>query len=134
MEVSQFTYFQQVGGIECKPGFRRADLRAGALAMYVQGVDNVYDLNFNGREGRGQGHLRRRLPAGRAGVFAPQFRVADTEMLFRHFEDAEGRMPRASWKPARRPTNGGACTIMVLPAYDQCIKASTSSTCWMPAA
>ena len=51
MEVSQFTYFQQVCGIECAPVSGELTYGLERLAMYVQGVDNVYDLNFNGREG-----------------------------------------------------------------------------------
>jgi len=51
MEVSQFTYFQQVCGIECAPVAGELTYGLERLAMYVQGVDNVYDLNFNGREG-----------------------------------------------------------------------------------
>ena len=75
MEVSQFTYFQQVAGFECAPVSGELTYGLERLAMYVQGVDNVYDLNFNGRDGDEQGHLWRRLPAGRAGIFAAQFRV-----------------------------------------------------------
>ena len=51
MEVSQFTYFQQVAGIECAPVAGELTYGLERLAMYVQGVDNVYDLNFNGRDG-----------------------------------------------------------------------------------
>jgi glycyl-tRNA synthetase alpha chain len=51
MEVSQFTYFQQVCGIECSPVAGELTYGLERLAMYVQGVDNVYDLNFNGRDG-----------------------------------------------------------------------------------
>ncbi|TIN22084.1 MAG: glycine--tRNA ligase subunit alpha, partial [Mesorhizobium sp.] len=51
MEVSQFTYFQQVCGIECAPVAGELTYGLERLAMYVQGVDNVYDLNFNGRDG-----------------------------------------------------------------------------------
>ncbi|MDX1731643.1 MAG: glycine--tRNA ligase subunit alpha, partial [Aurantimonas coralicida] len=51
MEVSQFTYFQQVCGIECAPVAGELTYGLERLAMYVQNVDNVYDLNFNGREG-----------------------------------------------------------------------------------
>ena len=51
MEVSQFTYFQQVCGIECAPVAGELTYGLERLAMYVQGVDNVYDLNFNGLEG-----------------------------------------------------------------------------------
>jgi glycyl-tRNA synthetase alpha chain len=49
MEVSQFTYFQQVAGFECAPVAGELTYGLERLAMYVQGVDNVYALNFNGR-------------------------------------------------------------------------------------
>ena len=48
MEVTQFTYFQQVGGIECDPVSAELTYGLERLAMYVQGVENVYDLDFNG--------------------------------------------------------------------------------------
>ena len=51
MEVSQFTYFQQVAGFECSPVSGELTYGLERLAMYVQGVENVYDLNFNGRDG-----------------------------------------------------------------------------------
>jgi glycyl-tRNA synthetase alpha chain len=51
MEVSQFTYFQQVAGFECAPVSGELTYGLERLAMYVQGVERVYDLNFNGREG-----------------------------------------------------------------------------------
>ena len=71
MEVSQFTYFQQVAGIECAPVSGELTYGLERLAMYVQGVENVYDLNFNGLDGADAHLLRRRFPAGRAGIFAP---------------------------------------------------------------
>ncbi len=51
MEVSQFTYFQQVAGFECAPVSGELTYGLERLAMYVQGVESVYDLNFNGGEG-----------------------------------------------------------------------------------
>ena len=54
MEVSQFTYFQQVAGVECAPVAGELTYGLERLAMYVQGVDRVYDLNFNGRDGAEQ--------------------------------------------------------------------------------
>ena len=78
MEVSQFTYFQQVAGFECAPVSGELTYGLERLAMYVQGVENVFDLNFNGRDGAQQGDLWRRLPAGRAGIFAAQFRISPT--------------------------------------------------------
>ena len=47
MEVTQFTYFQQVGGIECNPVSVELTYGLERLAMYIQGVDNVYELEFN---------------------------------------------------------------------------------------
>jgi glycyl-tRNA synthetase alpha chain len=49
MEVSQYTYFQQVGGFDCNPVSGEITYGLERLAMYVQGVDRVFDLNFNGR-------------------------------------------------------------------------------------
>ncbi len=69
MEVSQFTYFQQVAGIECSPVSGELTYGLERLAMYVQGVENVYDLNFNGLEG-----ADKITQTGRAGIFASQFR------------------------------------------------------------
>src|SRR5438477_1133343 len=90
MEVSQFTYFQQVGGIECDPVSTELTYGLERLAMYVQGKESVYDLDYNG------------LPKGRGGItyghvflraereFSTfNFEFADTEILFRHFSDAE---------------------------------------------
>ena len=60
MEVTQFTYFQQVGGIDCKPITGEITYGLERLAMYLQGVDNVYDLEWTDRP-----ELRRRLPPER---------------------------------------------------------------------
>ncbi len=89
MEVSQFTYFQQVAGVECAPVAGELTYGLERLAMYVQGVENVYDLNFNGGEGDD------RVSYGEVFLQAEQefsrhnFEHANTEMLFRHFTDAE---------------------------------------------
>jgi glycyl-tRNA synthetase alpha chain len=121
MEVSQFTYFQQVAGFECAPVSGELTYGLERLAMYVQGVDNVYDLNFNGREGN------ERVAYGDIFLQAEQeystynFEHADTEMLRRHFEDAEREC--LALLEAGRPLDGSGHR-MALPAYDQCIKAS----------
>jgi glycyl-tRNA synthetase alpha chain len=89
--------------------------------MYVQGVDNVYELNFNGLEGN------ERVRYGDVFLQAEQeysrfnFEFADTEMLKRHFEDAE-RECQALLEKGR--SDGGDRHLLALPAYDQCIKAS----------
>ncbi len=59
MEVTQFTYFQQMGGFDCKPVAGELTYGLERLAMYIQGVDNVYDLDFNAQRSGGV-HLRRR--------------------------------------------------------------------------
>ncbi|MFM9856984.1 glycine--tRNA ligase subunit alpha [Pseudoxanthobacter sp. M-2] len=123
MEVSQFTYFQQVAGFECAPVSGELTYGLERLAMYVQGVENVYDLNFNGREGA------EKISYGDVFLQAEQefsrynFEHADTEALLKHFQDAEaecGRLVEAGW------SGEGASRrhLLALPAYDQCIKAS----------
>ena len=122
MEVSQFTYFQQVCGIDCAPVSGELTYGLERLAMYVQGVENVYDLNFNGLEGI------KRVSYGDVFLQAEEeysrhnFEHADTEMLFRHFTDAENEC-QALLK-AGEPGDGNTRHHVVLPAYDQCIKAS----------
>jgi glycyl-tRNA synthetase alpha chain len=108
MEVSQFTYFQQVGGFDCRPVSGELTYGLERLAMYVQGVENVYELDFNGR---GQKYGDVFLQAERE-YSAFNFEVADTEILFRHFADAE--------RHCRLIVERG----LALPAYDQCLKAS----------
>jgi glycyl-tRNA synthetase alpha chain len=119
MEVSQFTYFQQVGGYDCNPVASEITYGLERLAMYVQGVDRVFDLNFNGRTDS------RRLNYGDVFLQAEReysrhnFEHAGTEMLLRHFKDAE-----AECKSLLDKGRDGDRHLMALPAYDQCIKAS----------
>ena len=119
MEVTQFTYFQQVGGYDCNPVSGEITYGLERLAMYVQGVDRVFDLNFNGRTDS------RKLTYGDVFLQAEQeysrhnFEHADTEMLLRHFRDAE-----AECKSLLDKGKAGENHLMALPAYDQCIKAS----------
>ena len=121
MEVSQFTYFQQVAGFECAPVSGELTYGLERLAMYVQGVENVYDLNFNGLEGD------EKVTYGDVFLQAEQeysrhnFEHADTDRLFRHFRDAEAECRALLKKGDRGDTERHA---MALPAYDQCIKAS----------
>ncbi|PLP59560.1 glycine--tRNA ligase subunit alpha [Mesorhizobium loti] len=124
MEVSQFTYFQQVCGIECAPVAGELTYGLERLAMYVQGVDNVYDLNFNGLEGP------ERVSYGEVFLQAEQeysrhnFEHANTAMLLRHFEDAEAECKALLDAGAPNANANVAMHKMVFPAYDQCIKAS----------
>ena len=108
MEVTQFTYFQQVGGIECDPVSVELTYGIERLAMYIQGVENVYDLDWNGA-GVTYGDV---FLQNEREFSAYNFEHADTDILLRHFADAETE-----------------CTALLkaelpLPAYDQCIKAS----------
>ena len=122
MEVSQFTYFQQICGIECSPVSGELTYGLERLAMYIQGVDNVYDLNFNGRKGSDK------ISYGDIFLQAEQeysrfnFECADTELLHRHFIDAEREC--AAILEAGKPQEKGGLHLCVMPAYDQCIKAS----------
>jgi glycyl-tRNA synthetase alpha chain len=108
MEVTQFTYFQQVGGIDCDPVSVELTYGLERLAMYIQGVDNVFDLDWNGDGVRyGDVFLRSEQEFS-----LYNFEVADVDMLKRHFKDAEDECARA------------LAAKVALPAYDQCLKAS----------
>jgi glycyl-tRNA synthetase alpha chain len=122
MEVSQFTYFQQVAGFECNPVSGEITYGLERLAMYVQGVDRVFDLNFNGREDD------RKVTYGDVFLQAEQeysrhnFEWSDVEMLFEQFRMAETacrKYLQAGWADSEKGRH-----LMALPAYDQCIKAS----------
>ena len=113
MEVTQFTYFQQVGGIECNPVSVELTYGLERLAMYIQGVDNVFELDWDGvakkKGGKTYGDVFLQAEKEHSKY---NFEVADTEMLKRHFADAEAECGRA--------LEAG----LALPAYDQCLKAS----------
>jgi glycyl-tRNA synthetase alpha chain len=119
MEVSQFTYFQQVAGFECSPVPGEITYGLERLAMYVQGVENVYDLNFNGGTGDdrvsyGDVFLQNEQESSKY-----NFEVANTEILFRHFADAENECRAILKKSAE-----GNRHTMAIPAYEQVVKAS----------
>jgi glycyl-tRNA synthetase alpha chain len=121
MEVSQFTYFQQVAGFECAPVSGELTYGLERLAMYVQGVENVYDLNFNGLEGADKVTYGDVFLQAEQEYSRHNFEYADTEKLFRHFRDAEAECRALLEKGDRGDHERHA---MALPAYDQCIKAS----------
>jgi glycyl-tRNA synthetase alpha chain len=108
MEVSQFTYFQQVGGIDCELVSGELTYGLERLAMYVQGVENIFELDWNGA-GTSYGDVF--LEAERQ-YSRYNFERANVTVLLRHFDDAEAE-----------------CLSLLaeglpLPAYDQCIAAS----------
>lgn len=114
MEVTQFTYFQQVGGFDCKPVTGEITYGLERLAMYVQGVDNGFDLDYNG-EGVTYGDVFHQQEVE---FSAYNFDLADTDVLFAQFKQAETaclEIIEAGKKSERSYS---------LPAYDHCIAAS----------
>ena len=113
MEVTQFTYFQQVGGFDCKPVPVELTYGLERLAMYVQGVENVFELDWDGvpkdSGGKTYGDV---FHQAEVEYSANNFEYANTEMLVRHFADAE------------KECKALLARDLVLPAYDYCLKAS----------
>jgi len=111
MEVTQFTYFQQVGGLDCRPVTAEITYGLERLAMYLQGVESVYDLVVaegpSGRVTYGDVFLQ-----NEAEQSAYNFEHADVALLLRHFEDHESECRRLLELP------------LPLPAYEQVLKAS----------
>jgi glycyl-tRNA synthetase alpha chain len=121
MEVSQFTYFQQVAGFECAPVSGELTYGLERLACYLQGVDNIMDLNFNGRTDNQKVMYRDVFLQAEQEYSRHNFQFADTDMLFEQFRMAEAACSKylgAGWDAER------SRHLMALPAYDQCIKAS----------
>jgi glycyl-tRNA synthetase alpha chain len=112
MEVTQFTYFQQAGGIPCNPVTVELTYGLERLAMFLQSVDNVYDLNWNGKEGSEKISYGDVCMQQEVEFSKYSFEFADVESLKRHFIDAESE--------CKKLAEAG----LVLPAYDQCMKAS----------
>ena len=111
MEVTQFTYFQQVGGISCDPVAVEITYGTERLAMYLQGVDNIFDIVWNENEFGNTTykdiHLESEIEFSKY-----NFEVASTDMLFQHFDDA--------FNECKKCLDAG----LPLPAYDQCMIAS----------
>ncbi len=107
MEVTQFTYFQQVGGLKTFPVPVEITYGTERLAMYLQGVDNVYDIKWNENTTYGDMHKRSEYEFSKY-----NFEIASVDMLFRWFEDAREEAKKCI--EAKLP----------LPAYDYTIFAS----------
>ena len=112
MEVSQFTYFQQVGGIECAPVSTELTYGLERLATYIQGVESIYDLDYNGAPGALNLTYRDVFHRNEREFSAFNFEQANVEKLFSHFADAEAECQAL------------LSVQLPLPAYDQCMKAS----------
>ena len=115
MEVSQFTYFQQVGGIECDPVPLELTYGLERLAMFIQGIENVYEVDWDGIPASEGGKIYGDVFNLAEKEFSKwNFELADTAILLSHFNDAEAECANLlSAEPA-----------LPLPAYDQCMKAS----------
>lgn len=111
MEVTQFTYFQQVGGIACDPVAVEITYGTERLAMYLQGVDNIFDIVWNKNE-HGVTTYKDIHMESEIEFSKYNFEVANTEMLFRHFDEFYDECQKCL--EAELP----------LPAYDQCMLAS----------
>ncbi|MFL6778092.1 MAG: glycine--tRNA ligase subunit alpha, partial [Sphingomicrobium sp.] len=108
MEVTQFTYFQQVGGFDCKPVSGELTYGLERLAMYIQGTDNVFDLAFN-KDGVTYGDV---FLENERQMSKWNFEVADTDRLFDLFKQA-----------AAESENSLSAGVPIA-AYEQAIKAS----------
>ena len=111
MEVTQFTYFQQAGGLECHPVSGEITYGIERIAMYLQGVDSIYDIVWsdgdNGRITYGDVFKQNEVEMSEF-----NFDIANIDLLFSYFEDCEKQ-----------------CNILIeknlpLPAYEQVLKAS----------
>ncbi|MEY3745559.1 MAG: glycyl-tRNA synthetase, alpha chain [Pseudomonadota bacterium] len=109
MEITQFTYFQQVGGIDCKPITGEITYGLERLAMYIQGVDNVYDLTWTDNLKYGDVYLQNEIEQS-----AYNFEHSDVDFLFQAFTAHE------------KQANHLISEHLALPAYEQVLKAAHS--------
>jgi glycyl-tRNA synthetase alpha chain len=109
MEVTQFTYFQQVGGIDCKPITGEITYGLERLAMYLQGVDNVYNLKWTESLSYGDVYLQNEKEQS-----AYNFEHSDAEFLFTAFGAHEKQAKHLMEQQ------------LALPAYEQVLKCAHS--------
>jgi glycyl-tRNA synthetase alpha chain len=118
MEVSQYTYFQQVGGLDVAPVAGEITYGLERLALYVQGVDNVYDLAFNDPQSPAFQTYGDVFLENEREFSSFELEVADVEVLRIHFKDMEAAVPTLLAQTGRKGRR------LVLPAYDHVLKAS----------
>ena len=118
MEVTQYTYFQQVGGLDVFPVAGELTYGLERLALYVQGVENVYDLAFNDPQSPDFKTYGEVFLENERQFSAYELEAADVVMLKRHFEDMEREVRRLL------AVRGRQGQPLVLPAYDHVLKAS----------
>ena len=121
MEVSQFTYFQKSRSRASNARRFRAnsltELSSGSRCMFKAST-SIFELNFNGREGDEKISYADVFLQAEQEYSRFNFEHANTEMLFRHFSDAEAECRALLDRRSRRARH-----LMALPAYDQCLKA-----------
>ena len=108
MEITQFTYFQQMTGIECKPVPVELTYGLERICMFIQGKKNVYDIDWNSDGVKYRDVFYR----SEKEFSAYNFEFADTKILLTNFENLEKECKSLLEKK------------LALPAYDQCLKAS----------
>ncbi|HLZ76084.1 glycine--tRNA ligase subunit alpha [Phenylobacterium sp.] len=113
MEITQYTYFQQVGGLDVFPVAGELTIGLERLSLYLQNVDSVYDLRYNDEFTYGEVFL-----ANEQQFSAFELEVADVDVFKRHFEDMERQVPIILGSRGRKGEQ------LVLPAYDHVLKAS----------
>jgi glycyl-tRNA synthetase alpha chain len=113
MEITQYTYFQQVGGLDVFPVAGELTIGLERLSLYLQNVDSVYDLRYNDEFTYGEVFL-----ANEQQFSAFELEVADVDVFKRQFEDMEHEVPRILESRGRQGEQ------LVLPAYDHVLKAS----------
>ena len=120
MEVSQFTYFQQVAGFECAPVSGELTYGLERLACYLQNVDSIMELNFNGGGDNTKVTYADVFLQNEQEQSRYNFEYADTDMLFRHFADAEAECKALLGKGQVTPEKH----MLAIPAYEQVLRAA----------
>ncbi len=112
MEISQFTYFQQVGGIECKIISGELTYGLERIAMHIQNVDSIFDINFNGKSGSEKITYGDIFKESEIQNSAAILENADKEILFRNFNECEEKSQKLIDKK------------LPIPAYEMALKSS----------
>ncbi len=107
MEITQFTYFQMAGSIEVNPVSVEVTYGLERICMYLQEIDNVFDIRWNGDISYGQVHHQQEVEQSRY-----NFEIADIRLLFDLFDSYEAESARI------------IAEALVLPAYEYCLKCS----------
>ncbi len=112
MEVTQFTYFQQVGGLDCKLVSGELTYGLERIAMHIQGVDSIFDINYNGKEGKEKITYGDIFKESEVQNSAAILENGDQKELFSDFEKCEKKAQELIAK------------TLPIPAYESALKAS----------